>query len=504
MKLLKLIYILFLSSLLTANLYSQEKKSTRIELVQANSFTFDKKLGNNVRRLIGSVIFKHLNYLLYCDSAYLYNEENKLSAFGHVRIKSGDTLDIFGDNLRYDGNTELAELTRNVKMVDKQMSLTTDFLTYNLRTDVANYHTGGTLIDPENTLKSQKGYYYTNTKKFFFKDNVILINPQYTMTSDTLMYKTVTETSYFYGPTNIVSKNNNIYCESGNYNTKTDISHFKKKVCIIDSNQTIYADSIYYDRNSGEGIASNNISIISKDKNSVIKGDRASYNEIYGTLLITLKAQLIMIDNKDSLYLHSDTLKALTLDSTKKQRNILAYHKVKFFRKDLQGLCDSLSYNTKDSIINMYRQPILWADKDQMSADFVSIKIKNNKINTINFQNSSFIISQFDTAKFNQVKGKDITAHFKNNELKKIYVKGNAETIYYLAEENGNLTGIDKSFSPDMLIYITDKKVHKVVHLEATEGTVYPQKEFNKEDAFLIDFKWQPQKRPNTRYDIFK
>ena len=190
---------------------AQQPKSARIELLHANTFNFDKNLGNDVRPLIGDVIFKHENYLLYCDSAYLYNERNSLDAFGHVIIRSGDTLTIYGDFLKYDGNTEIALLNNNVKMVDKQMTLTTDKLKYNMKDEIAEYFTCGTLVDPENTLKSKIGYYYAGNKKFFFKDNVILTNPNYTVTSDTLMYNTSFETSHFYGPTYIVNKKTNYY-----------------------------------------------------------------------------------------------------------------------------------------------------------------------------------------------------------------------------------------------------------------------------------------------------
>jgi lipopolysaccharide export system protein LptA len=486
------------------SLYSQTPGTRRIELVQANSFEFDKKLGDKVRRLKGEVIFKHENYYLYCDSAYLNNEQNSLDAFGKIRIRSGDTLNIYGDLLKYDGNKEIARISGNVKMVDKQMTLTTNFLTYSLRTDIANYTDGGTLIDPENTLKSKIGYYYTNSKKFFFRDNVVLTNPHYTMTSDTLMYNTVTATSYFYGPTYIVSKKNTIFCEYGNYNTKTDVSQFSKKVYVLDSTQQINADSIYYNRRSGESMAFNNITIVNADHSTVIRGDRAYYNDIRGFLLITRRAQLIMIDKQDSLFLHSDTLKAVATDTSKKNRIFYAFHKVKFFRHDLQGLCDTLIYDTKDSLIYLRNNPILWSEKNQMTAKKVEMKLKNRKIQKISFYNSSFISSEYDTSRFNQIKGKDIIAWFSNNELEHLDVKTNAETIYYFKDEKGKLVGINSSTSPDMKIYITDNKVRKVLHLDQTEGTFYPEKDFKKEESFLKDFRWYKDIRPKDKLDIFK
>ena len=138
----------------------------------ARSMQFDKRIGEDARRLIDNVHFSHEGTNMYCDSAYLFSQQNRLQAYRNIYIQVNDTVSIFGDRLDYDGNTRIAELTGNVKMIDPQMTLTTGHLIYDLNNSTANYAGGGRIVDKENTLTSRWGYYYVNQKQFFFKDDV--------------------------------------------------------------------------------------------------------------------------------------------------------------------------------------------------------------------------------------------------------------------------------------------------------------------------------------------
>ena len=271
---------------------SFSQKTTKIDLINANTLEFDKKLGENVKRLIGSVVLKHDSTILYCDSAYLNSESNSVDAYGHVRINSG-TVVINGEVLNYDGDARNAVMHRNVTMKDNKMTLTTDLLTYNTHTNIGTYTTGGKIVDPENVLTSQIGYYYANEKKFYFRKNVVLVNPKYTMRSDTLMYNTETDVSYFYGPTTIVSKENFIYCENGWYDTKNDVAQFNKNAYFKNKEQKLSGDSLYYDRKTGYGKALYNITAIDTVQKITVKGDYGEYWEKSGQTLVTKQAELI-------------------------------------------------------------------------------------------------------------------------------------------------------------------------------------------------------------------
>jgi len=482
---------------------SFSQKTTKIDLINANTLEYNKKLGENVKRLIGSVVLKHDSTILYCDSAYLNSESNSVDAFGHVRINSG-TVIINGEVLNYDGNARNAVIHRNVTMTDNnnKTTLTTDLLNYNTRTDIGNYTTGGKIVDPENVLTSKIGYYYANKKEFFFKKNVVLINPKYTMHSDTLMYNTATEISYFYGPTTIVSKENFIYCENGWYNSKTDVSQFNKNAYLKNKDQKISGDSLYYERQTGYGKALNNITAVDTIQKVTIKGNYGEFWEKTGKTVVTRKALLIQAVEKDSLFLHADTLKAFT-DSTGAGKRMYAYHHAKFFKSDMQGVADSIYYSFRDSVMYMYKRPMLWTDKNQLSGDTITLHLSHGEIKQLNIYSSSFIISKDDTNRFNQIKGRNIVGHFIANKLNKINVYGNGETIYYVRDDKTKLIGVNKAEAENLLIFVKENAIKTITFLSKPDAVLYPEKDLSTNDVRLKNFKWEEENRPCDRDDIF-
>lgn len=457
----------------------------------------------NINVLIGNVVFNHDGTRLYCDSAYFFQVENKIEAFSNVRIRMSDTLNIYGDNLKYDGNSKVAEIFNNVKLLDNQAILTTDYLNYSRISGIASYTTGGKIVDNENVLTSKIGNYYTNRKEFFFKKDVLLVNPKYTIDSDTLMFNTITEIAYFYGPTNIVSKENTIYCENGWYNTRTDKSQFSKNAWLQTKSQHLEGDSLYYDRKIGFGKAYNNVTLIDTAKNIIIKGNYIENSELLHKSMVIDSVLAIFVDNGDSLFLHADTLRA-KYDTSQNIELMIAYHKVKFFRSDIQGKCDSLSFVMKDSLMSMFYNPVLWTDKNQLTADTIHLLNGEKEMKEILMRSNAFIVSQSDTLQYNQVKGKNMQGFFSNNQLYKVNVKGNSETIYYMKEENSNdLLGINKAVASDLLIFINNKQIESITFMKKPEGTLYPEKELAETDRYLKNFKWLDQQRPKQKSDVF-
>ncbi|MFO8066594.1 MAG: OstA-like protein [Bacteroidales bacterium] len=497
-KLMILLFILF-------NLYSAVSQETkRIELIQAESMKFDKSIGENVRRLIDNVIFQHEDTRMFCDSSYLFGSENSLQAFSNIHIIVNDSLDIYGDKLYYEGNTRIAELHGNVKMVDNQMTLTTDHLFYNLDTDVAHYTDGGKIVDKENTLTSILGYYYSELKDAYFKNDVVLVNPEYTMYSDTLKYNTFSEIAYFYGPTRIISDDNLIFCKNGWYDTHNDVSQFSDDAYLLNNDQYMSGDSLYYDRNSGYGKAMNNVFIKDSVQNIIIQGEFAEHFENKGLSEVTIDPVLIVIEKNDSLFLHADTLR-YRVNEEKDEKMLFAFNKAKYYRKDLQGLSDSIVYNFSDSIIYMYHEPILWSGPHQMTAKHIQVQTADEEIRSLHLFDAAFIVSEESKSlkEYNQVKGRKVDAFLRDNELYKIDVFGNGETIYFVREEDGTLTGINVALSNTMTIYIEENRIARVTWREKPEADLFPPEQLSEEDRFLQHFILYSDKRPKSKEDIF-
>ncbi len=483
-----------------------ESPRTRIQLVQADRLMYNKDFpGPDIQRLLGNVILEHDSMFLHCDSAYLYEKKNSMDAWGNIRIVGSDSLFIYGEELYYDGNTGVAKMRKDVRLEDRQLTLTTDHLDYDLANNLGYYFNGGRIEDTSNVLTSELGYYFADDMEFFFKDSVHLVNPEYTMDSDTLMYHTATEVAFFYGPSFIRSDTNTIYCENGWYDTRRDLAQFNENAILYNSNYSLQGDSLFYDRNRGLGKAFVNVTVADSTQDILIKGHLAEFWEVSENALITDSAHAIHIDNGDSLFLHGDTLRYMGDTASREGKHLMAYYGVKFFRPNIQGSCDSLIYSLQDSVIRMFSKPVLWTENSQLYADYVEFHTAKSRNQKMLLRNNSFMAeADLDSASFNQVKGKNMYGYFRDDRLHKVYVEGNAETVYFVRDEEEALVGINKAASSDLYIYVADKRIERLVFIKEPGSILFPPGQLNPSQRLIDGFTWHDQLRPRSRHDIFR
>ncbi|MCF8380954.1 MAG: hypothetical protein K9H49_15375 [Bacteroidales bacterium] len=469
--------------------------------ITSDFIEFDASLGSGAKRLLGNVVFLHEDVYMTCDSAYYFSDENLVDAYSNVHLWQGDTLDLYGDFLKYEGENKIAKVRKNVLLIDKETRLTTDYIDHNFGDDIAYYLGGGKIVNGENNLESMIGYYYTKEKLLFFKDSVKVTNPDYTIYSDTLKYNTQTEISYFLGPTDIISEENYIYCENGWYDTQRDISQFNKNAWLESKGSVLKGDSIYYERETGMGKAFVNVELIDTVKDVVLRGNYALYYEKSEYAMITDRALMIQIDKGDSLFIHADTLFSMT-DTVPDKRLIKAFYKVKFYRDDIQGKCDSMVYSEIDSAFRFFGEPVIWSDENQMTSEFIELYIKNKQLHRIEMINSAFIISQEDTVKFNQIKGRNMTGYIKNNEIQNIKVDGNSQSIYY-GKEGEEIIGVNKTLSSNLIIRFVKNEIDQIIYLTNPNGTYYPIAKFPETESRFPNFVWYEDYRPQNKSEVF-
>ena len=480
--------------------FAQQK--SRVNIEHADAYRYSARIGKGIQRLIGNVVIRQDSTLFYCDSAYIDESKNSFEAFRNVHVKVNDTVDVYGERLLYDGNSRIAELFEKVKLVDKNTVLTTEHLIYNRITKTALYDVGGTIVNKKNTLVSKHGLYYTATRTFHFRKDVVLTNPDQETYSDTLIYNTNTETAYFLGPTVIRGKESIIYCEDGWYDTKNDLSKLNRRPSITNKDQTITADSLIYDNNTMFGKAMGNVRIVDTLHKVILSGKKGELWDKRGLSYVTDSAIAITYDKNDSLFIHSDTM-WLNFDEDRKAKMIKAYYGVRFYRKDLQGKCDSLSYSMSDSTIRMYDEPILWSGKNQLTSDSIIIAISGNKVDSLMLYSTAFIVSKDTIDTYNQIRGKNMVAYFTRNELSKINVVGNSQTIYFVREEDGNLIGVDIAASSEMTIRMKNNDIQTISYKRQVDEDMFPEKDLTEKETRLKGFSWQNLIRPANKYEIF-
>ncbi len=474
---------------------------TRVDIEQADALLHNELIVANAQRLIGNVRIRNNNIVMWCDSAYYYTNENIVDGFGHVHILKDDTLHLYSDFVNYNANLKWAKAKDHVKLVNKSTTLTTDSLNYDMNRGIGYYDTYGTIVDSTTTLTSKIGEYYVDQDKAYFKTEVKTVTDDYTLESDTLIYEMKTGIASIVGPTNIYNEKNNLYAIDGFYNTKTGKADLFKRPMITSKEQKVTADSIFYDKVSGDGIALGNADIHDIKNKVIVKGNKAIYNDINKTSEVTDSAQFWYYSEQDTLFLHADTLKTIP-DSIPDQKLVKAYFHVRFYRADMQGKCDSLVYWSKDSTLQMFKEPVVWSGTNQMTSDYIEMVTRDKENQTVEMKENAFIISQEDSVKFNQIKGRDMTGFIRRKDLYKIDVDGNGESIYYARDDNG-IIGLNKATGSNILIFLKERKVSRIVFVTSPEGRLSPITDIMNEEKTLPGFIWLDAIRPKSYPDIF-
>jgi lipopolysaccharide assembly outer membrane protein LptD (OstA) len=495
-------YIVFLICFLSINAVAQQKQTPSdqklITVKHAKKLTYDESKVN-AKILIGEVVCEHEGAVLSCDTAYIYDDK-RMKARGHISIVKGDSIFVTGNKLDYESTTKLAVLEGSVRCIEKDMVLTTEYLTFDVAKSVASYYTGGKIVNKENTLTSKNGYYYSATKDLAFHGDVELVNPEYKMKSDTLRYNTTSKIAYFFGPSIITSKDDYIYCENGWYDTEKEKSQFSKHALLVTKNQKLRGDSLFYDRKLKYGKAFNNVQLIDTSQKSILYGNYIEYYQKSSKALATKQAVFARILDGDTLFLGADTLYHQDIDST---NNFLkAHHHVRIFKKDLQAICDSATYNTKDSLMQLFRFPFLWSQNSQASAKLIKVFISDSAIKGFRLENNAFLINRVDTTNmYSQVSGKSIEGFMVKDTIRKAVVTNNSE-IYYYVKNKGKIMALNKTQCENVQIYFKAGDVYKASFLQKPTSTITPIKEVNVAEIRLKGFNWQPNKKPQSAKDL--
>lgn len=480
---------------------------TQLEIKNAGALKFDESLGDGAKRLIDNVHLQHENILVFCDSAYFYND-NSIDAYGNVNIQQDDSIQLFGDYIHYDGNTKKALVKGNVKLIKGDMHLSTNRLNYNLNKSIGLYNTFGTITNGNNILTSEQGEFYAKQNDLYFKKNVVVTQkvkheagPPFIINCDTMRYNTTSKTTYFYGPTTITSDSAFIYCEDGWYNTNTKISRFTQNGYIQTSEHKLIGDSVFYNASTNIGRAIGNVQLIDTTNKTTIKGHYAIHYENDGLSVVTDSVIVIKYFDNDTLYLHSDTLKAINNELTGEQ-SLLVYNHVKFFKNDVQGKCDSLTYIYKDSALILNDAPVIWTENNQLSADTIKLFLGNSSIKGVNLIDNSFIASEKDSLYFNQIRGKKMDAFFNDTTLYLIKVVGNGQTLYYVEnEKTKKVGGVNFIECSNINIYLKNKDISKINFMTKPEAVASPLHQ--QEVSELKGFNWREKERPKSIEDIF-
>lgn len=450
------------------------------------------------------VQFEHQGADLWCDVAIYFQRENRLEALGNVILKQGDSVQMTSEKINYLGDVKLAKAWGDVVFTNSDMTLTTDTLRLDREKQEAFYQDNGTIVDSANTLTSTIGRYFMELKKYQFLDSVHIQNPKYTVDSEQLDYYQTSKNAYMYGPSTIVGETYKIYCERGFYDTKVESGYGIKNTRIDYNNRIIEGDSVYFNKVNEFASATNNITVTDTINKGIIRAHYAEVFKAKDSVFATRRAVSISVQERDSLYVHGDTL---MVTGKPEERILRAFRNAKFYKTDLSGKCDSIHSEQKTGITQLIKNPIIWNGANQMTGDSIHLKsnLETEQLDSLKVLENAFIISldSVSMTGYNQAKGINLYGQFVENELKIIDLIKNTEVIYYMYNDDDELIGIDKTVCSKIRIIMAENDIQDLTFFTDPDGDIFPEKDLPENSRILKGFVWRGDERILTKDDIF-
>lgn len=502
-----------------------------IQIINADRLS-GKKIDstNELTILAGNVVVKDKKTLFYADSAVYNKKLNIIEAFGNVHINDSDSIDTRSQYLIYYGDKKQAVLKKKVSMTDGKGILTTDELLYDTQLKMGTYTNGGKVVNGKTVLTSKEANYYGDLKDVYFKNNVKLKDPAYDLTTDSLLYNTGTQIATFITKTYIVDSNKSrIVTSDGFYNLKNKTAQFGKNASIRDKALTITGENIAIDDNTGLFEASGNAVLIDTSQGVSVLANNIKASRKNNTFIATQHPLMIIRQDKDSIYVTSDTLYAGRLsdlkgradsslrkdslknvtvvnssDTSNRNRYFQAFHHVRIFSDSLQAVSDSLFYSGKDSIFQLFHDPIVWANNKQVTGDTIYLYTKNKKPQRLYVFENGMLVDKSGEDLYNQIKGNTLNGYFKDGDIDFMRAKGSAESIYYAKDETNAFVGMSATNADIIDMFFGDKTLKRVVFRNDVTGTTFPMRQVPEDKKLLRNFKWLENKRPKTKFELFE
>lgn len=487
--------------------HKKRPEGERVYLLHADELRYDMFGRNPDAQIVkGKVSFMHQGGHLTCDSAYFYQGTNSVKAFGHVHYRQGDTLSLTCERAEYDGMMQMMHARRNVVLHHRRQTLKTDSLDFDRLYNMANFFDGGTLIDGKDRLVSDWGEYHTETREAKFVFNVKLRSGKDVVTTDTLYYDVPTSTAHMVGPSKIVSGSSVVHTADGYYDTKTDKAKLFGRSTLVDKDKSITGDSLYYVRN-GESTGYGNVVYVDKKNKNSLTCNYLRYNEKTGMGFATKRPVAIDYSQKDTLWMHSDTMRIYTfnINTDSVYRKVHAYPHVRAFRNDMQAICDSLVFNSKDSCMTMYKDPVIWNANRQMLGEEIRAYMADSTIRFAHVIGQALSIEQMpDSVHYNQITSSEMKSYFEKGEMKMTEAIGNVQTVYYMTnDKDSSLVGLNYLETDTMRMYLgAARKLDKIWTNKFT-STMYPITQVPPAKYKLPNFAWFEDLRPTDKNDIF-
>ena len=505
----------------------------------------DYNAGTLLADLQRNVVLKRGNTELYTERLE-YNLATKVGTYHTGGRIVNDSTELSSRHGYYYADAQEVYFRDSVVVVDKRFEMRADTLKYDLANEIV-YFLGPTVIRTDtHRIYCESGFYDVANDVAVFSENAQYKSGERIAAADTIKYSGKDEVYVLEGQAYVAEGDNErATADKINYFRRGDRYLLEGNAYVRDSLQTVTGDTIDYDAAlatysvsggrprvsappmiiladamqsdpaTGFSVASGDVVWQDTSANLTIEAAQARYNESTGYLKATGgnldsgrgRPLLTSLLEGDTMYLAADTLLSIRSDSVDAAgdtiRYLSAYNDVRILKSDLQAVSDSLGFNTVDSVLTLYGDPVMWQDTSQLVGDTISVYFKGEQLDNVKLKRNALVLTSSDLIFFNQVKGKNITATFDSSSLVRTDVAGNAEAIYYIQDKVGLYVGVNKTACSAMVLNFKGGAVRKIRFLDSPSGKMDPMGVVDHEEFKLDGFRWETERRPVFLRDLF-
>lgn len=495
---------------------AESAQGRKVEIRRARTMKPLKVGGATVMRLIDSVILEHEGTLLYCDSAYVYQDNNSFDAYSRVRIEGDGSL-ILGSALYYEGTTKNGRMVGSpVELVDTESGahLWTDFLFFNTASRTARYESGGRVETSDYRVVSRRGYYTASQSRTTFAGGVVIRGKDVDMVGDSVeLYRDIGEL-HFYSRTRIYQDSLFLYGDSGVYERELKRLNIHSNVTLRRGEITLFSDHLLLEQESEHAVARGRAVLVDSAGDNRVYGHHIELWQKKDSVLATGSPLVYSVDTSaapaDTLFLRADTLlawrrKELRADTLRGERVdtvwfAKALHAVRAYSTEQQAVADSMYYNGKDSTLTLYRRPVPYVWKGDMQACGKSIVVYfgDQRVDSARFEGNVFVAQRDGETTYNQIYGQLVSARLDSTGVRFVRVRDEGKVIFFMRDA-GKLIGVNRVSAPSFNVWLESNSIKDVTFYSKATSDVLPYKDAVTEDKVLPGFEWNEKLQPKSR-----
>lgn len=434
---------------------------TTIEILKAGSIERNPEI-SEANRLLGGVKLGFGDAVLFCDSAYRY-DDGLFEVFSHVRVrdkKGGAKL-----NAEYavlNPETEVIKISRDIDFTHDGMTLECPEIFYSLVDKSFRYYQEAKIFDGEKNMVSDRGAYFSEFDKLFAGGDVVITQGGDTITSDSLSINRKKNTLSLYRESRMLVDGSLIECSRGEYNSDKERGWFAGSASIDQTVGYLAGDSIYINQREDIGRAWGNVVVKDSSRAMTITGTFANKEDGIETIFGDSTQRVIAtnIEGRDTLVLVSDKL-------TQEEELMYSTGAVHFKQGDFSGTGDSLSW--VDEVVWLLGDPVVWAQQNELEGDSIKMLVKNNKPQKMSLLSNAIVTSEVNDSLENIITGKVLDAFFTEGELSKVEIRGNGDVLYYSEEDSGDIIR-NKATCSNITMTFKEGEVYTVTLIKRPEG----------------------------------